>query len=72
MTRCTRETLPNDANALSERTPRHVEPYPRVLRTHARALLASHSKRHSGKRGRGLDPSMCSVGFIVDSGCSWH
>eukprot|EP00965_Chrysotila_dentata_P072119 2382864-Pleurochrysis_carterae.AAC.2 len=39
---------------------------------HARALYASHRRRHSGKHQRGLAPGLRSVGFIVDSGCSWH
>eukprot|EP00965_Chrysotila_dentata_P148100 4888802-Pleurochrysis_carterae.AAC.1 len=53
-------------------TSQRVEPCPRTLCTYAPALLASHAKRHSGKHGRGLSPNCRSVGFIVDSGCSWH
>eukprot|EP00965_Chrysotila_dentata_P217177 6189832-Pleurochrysis_carterae.AAC.2 len=43
----------------------HVEPCPAILRTaHARALYASHHKRHSGKTVRKLEPGKRSVGSL--------
>eukprot|EP00965_Chrysotila_dentata_P191890 6174833-Pleurochrysis_carterae.AAC.1 len=59
-------------NEAPANTCRRVEPCPATLRMHARALYASHRRRHSGKHQRGLAPGLRSVGFIVDSGCSWH
>eukprot|EP00965_Chrysotila_dentata_P147127 4858236-Pleurochrysis_carterae.AAC.1 len=55
-----------------ESTHRRKEPCPKSLIAHAQALYASHRKLHSGKHDRTLSPGMRSVGFIVDSGCSWH
>eukprot|EP00965_Chrysotila_dentata_P179397 5924669-Pleurochrysis_carterae.AAC.1 len=63
---CHFATHPCDASTAT------VEPCPAVLRTHARALHATHSKRHSGKRGRRLAPGLRNVSLIADSGCSCY
>eukprot|EP00965_Chrysotila_dentata_P049351 1635436-Pleurochrysis_carterae.AAC.1 len=66
-------SVKTDAETSPPRAPARVHAsMPSSFASHARVLLATHSKRHSGRHGRRLPNGARSVGFIVDSGCSWH
>eukprot|EP00965_Chrysotila_dentata_P051788 1718939-Pleurochrysis_carterae.AAC.1 len=42
------------------------------IATSARAMLATSARRNALRRSRNLRDGQRSVGFIVDSGCTWH
>eukprot|EP00965_Chrysotila_dentata_P167486 5530846-Pleurochrysis_carterae.AAC.1 len=65
-------TSPPSANA----APRAPTQRPRVmstpLATSARVMLASDARRIAPRRSRRLPCGKRSIGFVVDSGCTWH
>eukprot|EP00965_Chrysotila_dentata_P136506 4514186-Pleurochrysis_carterae.AAC.1 len=45
---------------------------PLSIATHSYALVASRSRRNAPRRSRRLRDGRRGVGFVVDSGCTWH
>eukprot|EP00965_Chrysotila_dentata_P092332 3047414-Pleurochrysis_carterae.AAC.2 len=55
-----------------ETPPRPQRPCATMRATNRDVRSSRHTKRHSGEHARRLPQGIQSIGFIVDSGCSWH
>eukprot|EP00965_Chrysotila_dentata_P120076 3971940-Pleurochrysis_carterae.AAC.1 len=68
------ETWPDDSNQpMNQPNVRESsQPIDLNIASNARALHATRSRRHSDRHARGLRNQGKHIGFVVDSGCTYH
>eukprot|EP00965_Chrysotila_dentata_P016095 533349-Pleurochrysis_carterae.AAC.1 len=52
--------------------PARVKSVSAPIATRSHALIASNARRNAPRRSRHLRDGRLSIGFVADSGCTWH